>query len=333
VIVLPFAARLDGAGGAPRILVIKLGALGDFIQALGPMQAIRSNHRGAYLALLTTAPFAGLASDSGLFDEIWIDDRAPARRLGSWLRLASWLWRNRFTRVYDLQTSRRTGWYYLLLRALHPLHPPEWSGIAPFCSHPHANASRNSMHTVERQADQLRMAGIGKVDAADLSFLAADIERFDLPKRFVLFVPGGAAHRPEKRWPADSYAELGRELAVRGLSVLVIGAEPERAIADAIVTACPGTRSLVGKTSFAEIAELARRAAAAVGNDTGPMHIVAGVGCPSIVLFSAASDPALCAPRGKWVRVLRRAGLRDLGVAEVAAALPLEGAQAQRSQP
>lgn len=316
-----------------RILVIKLGALGDFIQAIAPMQAIRRRHPGAHMALLTTAPFAALSRDSGLFDEIRIDERAPFYRPGSWLRLAAWLKRERFDWVYDLQTSRRSGWYYLLLRAVAGTRSPNWSGIAPLCSHPHANPNRDSMHTIERQADQLRMAGIATVAAPDLSFVSGDVEWLDLPKRFVLLVPGGAAHRPEKRWPAESYAALVRGLAEHGIAAVVIGTMTERMLGDAIVTGCSGARNLAGETSLGEVASLARRALAAIGNDTGPMHLIAGIGCPSVVLFSAASDPALCAPRGPWVRVLRRASLPELTVAEVAAALPPMPAPAAVPQP
>jgi ADP-heptose:LPS heptosyltransferase len=53
------------------------------------------------------------------------------------------------------------------------------------------------------------------------------------------------------------------------------------------------------------------------------MHIAAAVGCPSLVLFSAASDPALCGQRGPAVAYLRRAALADLAVDEVEAALRL----------
>ena len=57
----------------PRILVIKLGALGDFLMALGPMQAIRRHHPQAELVLLTRPPYRELGAASGLFSEIWID--------------------------------------------------------------------------------------------------------------------------------------------------------------------------------------------------------------------------------------------------------------------
>ena len=59
----------------PSVLVIKLGALGDFVQALGPMRAIRDAHADAPLVLLTTEPYANFARASNLFDDIWIDSR------------------------------------------------------------------------------------------------------------------------------------------------------------------------------------------------------------------------------------------------------------------
>ncbi len=88
---------------------------------------------------------------------------------------------------------------------------PEWSGIARGASHPHANPARDFMHTLDRQADQLRCAGIAyAVPALDLRWAASDLARFDLPDPFLLLVPGGAPHRPEKRWLAARYAELAR---------------------------------------------------------------------------------------------------------------------------
>ena len=75
-----------------------------------------------------------------------------------------------------------------------------------------------------------------------------------------------------------------------------------------------------GRTDFAQIAMLGARAAAAVGNDTGPVHLIAAAGAPTLVLFSKASDPDLCSPRGH-VSVLRADKLKDLPVAEVARAV------------
>jgi len=302
-----------------RILVIKLGALGDFILAFAPFQAIRRHHPNATITLLTTAPYEALARASGWFDEVWVDDRPPLWRPGAWRALGRRLRDARFGRVYDLQTSDRSGWYFRLFGS----NRPEWSGIVRGCSHPHRNPERDRLHTVARQAEQLAAAGIANVPLPDLGWLDADISRFPLPGRFLLLVPGGAEHRPAKRWPAERYGDLARQLAARGIPPVVIGGPAESEEAAAILAACPGAVSLVGDTSLLEIAGLARRAAAAVGNDTGPMHIAAAIGCPSLVLFSAESDPALCGQRGPKVTFLRRPSLRRLAVDEVEAALRL----------
>lgn len=302
-----------------RILVIKLGALGDFILAFGPFQAIRRHHPDAVITLLTTAPFQSLARASGWFDEIWVDDRPRPWQLGAWRALGQRLRDARFSRVYDLQTSDRSGWYFRLCSR----DKPEWSGIVRGCSHPHRNPGRDRLHTVERQAEQLAAAGISDVPPPDLGWLDADVARFPLPAQFLLLVPGGAAHRPAKRWPAKRYGALAQSLAARGIPPVVIGGPAEKEAAATISAACPGALSLIGDTSLLEIAGIARRAAAAVGNDTGPMHIAAAVGCPSVVLFSAESDPALCGQRGPAVTVLRRPSLQRLSVDEVEAALRL----------
>jgi ADP-heptose:LPS heptosyltransferase len=307
---------------AGRILVIKLGALGDVVQALGPMAAIRRHHPGAHIVALTTAPFVPLLAACPYVDETWTDMRPRAWQIGAWLGLRERLRSGRFDRIYDLQTSGRSSFY---LRLMGPGKRPEWSGIAPGASHPHTDPRRDFLHTVQRQTDQLRVTGIAAVPPADLAWLHADIARYGLATRFALLVPGGSAARPQKRWPAERYAALATELDKRGIVPVVLGITAERPVAAAILTLCPAARDLTGDTSFAEIAALARQAQFAVGNDTGPMHLIAAAGCPAIVLFSSDSDPALCAPRGR-VTVLRKLLLAELPVTEVIAALPAQTA-------
>ncbi|MBI3452815.1 MAG: glycosyltransferase family 9 protein [Rhodospirillales bacterium] len=304
---------------ADSILVIKLGALGDVIQALGPMAAIRAHHSQARIMALTAKAFAPLIAASPYADEVWIDARPAFWNLGGIARLRTRLRAGNFSRVYDLQTSDRSSFYFRLFPSR---ARPQWSGIARGCSHPHANPARDRMHTIDRQADQLAIAGIARVPPPDIAWLRADIARFALPRPFGLLIPGGSARRPEKRWPAARYGELAKKLAGRGLTPVVIGLPEEAPLATEIAAICPTVRDLTGQTSLAEIAALARAAAVAVGNDTGPMHLSAVVGCHSVVLFSAASDPALCAPRGARVTVLRRADLAALPAIEVAATLP-----------
>jgi ADP-heptose:LPS heptosyltransferase len=134
-------------------------------------------------------------------------------------------------------------------------------------------------------------------------------------------VPGSSAHRPGKRWPAEGYGALAHWLVAQGITPVVVGTKGEAPLGAVIKAAESATIDLTGGTTLPELTELARKAMVAIGNDTGPMHLAAAAGCPCIVLFSGDSDPALCAPRGRWVQTLRREKLGDLALTEVTGVL------------
>jgi ADP-heptose:LPS heptosyltransferase len=304
------------ASDPKRILVVKHGALGDIVLALGPFAAIRAHHEGAHIVLLTTTPFARFLKGCRYFDEIWIDDKPKAWQLGGWLTLRRTLRDGRFERVYDLQHTDRTRMIYRLLG-----NPrPEWSGIIRGASHPHTNPGRDSMHTIERQAEQLAAAGIAATPETDLAWLPeTDTSRFLLADRIALLVPGGSPDRPRKRWPAQRYASLSKWLSARGLQPVLIGTLVESPIIEEIDDRVRGVANLCNDTSLAAIVALARRAEVAIGNDTGPMHLIAAAGCPSLVLFSDDSVPGQTAPRGANVRSLQVPQLEFLAAAKVIA--------------
>jgi ADP-heptose:LPS heptosyltransferase len=296
-----------------HILVIRLSALGDFIMALPAMAAIRAHHPAADITLLTSKSLAELGKRSGWFNRVEIDTRPRWRDIGAWWRLRRWLRAGRFDRVYDLQAQDRTAIYF---RLFWPGGRPEWSGIAPGASHPHADPERRHMHAFDIHAAQLAVAGIRNVPKPDLSWLHDSTRRFGLPSRIALMVPGSAPHRPAKRWPTAAYGALGQMLVEHRITPVILGTAEEKPLAQAIRAICPKARDVTGQTSLFEIAGLSRRAAFAIGSDTGPMHLIAMVGCRVISLFSAESNPARSAPRGD-VTVLHRPDLADLGVEEV----------------
>lgn len=297
-----------------RVLVIKLSALGDFIQATGPMKAIRAAHPDARITLLTTAPFTGMARATGWFDEIWSDGRPSWSNLAAVAGLIRRIRRARFDRVYDLQTQGRTVRYFQLLWP----RRPAWSGNAPGAAFEYSGADRDRLHVQDSQRQQLKIAGIGETPPPDVSWLTGQGELHP-PQPFALLVPGGAPHRPAKRWPSVAYGELATRLADSGVTPVVLGHGPEEAALAQDILACePRAVSLVGQTRFGDIADLARSATLLVGNDTGPVHVAIAAGCPGVVLFSAESNPALSAPRpvrdDQVVDILREADLADLAV-------------------
>ncbi len=299
-----------------RVLVIRLSALGDFVLSFGPFAAIRAHAPDAEITLLTTRPFAALAEAAPWFDRIEIDTRPAWWNVPALIQLARRL--RGFDMVYDLQTSGRSSRYFGLAGR------PPWSGIARGCRFPQSDPARETMHTIERQRDQLTLAGISDFPRPSLSWLT-DVPVPELPTTFCLLVPGAAPSRPAKRWPVAHFAALACALVARGLTPVVIGASSEADLAAAIRTLCPEAVDLTGRTGLAQLFAIASRATLAIGNDTGPMHIAASVGCPCIVLFSADSAPAMTAPRGphgEWPVVLRADVLADLAVARVVEALP-----------
>jgi ADP-heptose:LPS heptosyltransferase len=311
---------------AKSVLVIKLSALGDFVLAFPAFARIRAAHPEARITLLTTPPFETLARLSPYFDAVEIDGRPSGP--GEWLRLVGRLRRANYDRVYDLQTNDRTN---LLFQALRP-SPPAWSGTALGCALPHRNSARAAMHALERHAQQLEHAGIWPdaptrpLSAAppDISWILQRVATkaragATKPRPAALLIPGSSAHRPEKRWPVESYGRLAARFEAEGFDVMIVGGLQEGQLARGIQHLAPRARDLTGRTDFAQIAALGARAAVVVGNDTGPVHLIAAAGAPTIVLFSSASSPELSAPRGH-VTVFQAPDLKDVAVDTVLAA-------------
>jgi len=290
-----------------KILIIKLGALGDFIQALGPIAAIRKAHPKAHITILTTKPFKGFAEDCGYFDAIWLDDRPKLMNIGSWVSLRKKLNAGHFTRVYDLQNNDRTNFYFKLFNP-----KPEWSGTASGASHRNTSPDRTAGHAFDGHVQTLALAGVKNIKPDPLEWMIEDTKHFPLKKPYVLLVPGCAPERPEKRWPSDQYGRLANMLTKLGFQPVIIGTDAEADATQTIAQACPESLDLTGQTSLKHIATLARHSAGAIGNDTGPMHLIGSTGAPCLVLFSSHSNPIKHAPKGEQVSVLQENNLEDL---------------------
>ncbi len=299
-----------------NILVIKHGAWGDLINATGAFDCIRKNHPDAHITFMTNSPYVGFAEKAPFFDEIWVDDRSKNPfALLKWRQ--SFLKRG-FDRVYDLQNSKRTSLYFKILGEG---KRPEWNGIAPGCSHPQTHPGRLDLHAFPRFADQLKQANLVLENEEELppklDWMTADIRRFSVPAKSILIVPGSSKTGSYKRWPAVFYAALIQRLQEKGFNLVLLGGPDDHDALEKIRSACPEVTDLSGKTNFYEIAELARHAILTIGNDTGPVHLAAGVGCPTLVLWSKASPPETYAPRGEKVHVLYRENLKELPVEDV----------------
>lgn len=292
-----------------KILVIKLSALGDFIQALGPMVAIRKHHKDAHITLLTTKMFEKFARQCGYFDDVILDIRPKLFDFKGWLKLSNLLNDPGFTRVYDLQNNDRTALYLRLFRrAL----KPEWVGAAPGASHRNVSPERTAGHAFDGHVQTLSLAGIKSVEVDRLEWMQGDVSGFALQTPFALLVPGCAPDRPEKRWPAKGFGALANMLYAKGVQPVLLGTNDEADAIDQIKSICPDALDLMGQTDFYQLVTLGREADMAIGNDTGPMHMIGATGTQSLVLFSQYSDPVRHAPKGANVSVVQVDELLDL---------------------
>ena len=119
---------------------------------------------------------------------------------------------------------------------------------------------------------------------------------------FAAYAPG-ATYGPTKQWPAGAFARLAVEVEARwGLRPVFVGGPAERVLT-ASLAARTGGLDLAGRTDLPTLVAVLARAALFVGNDSGPMHVAAAVGTPTVGVFGSTS-PVWTAPRGPWVRVV-----------------------------
>lgn len=269
-----------------RVLIIKLGALGDVVMATALVQAIQRAHPNDELWLLTTphyeplfAPWPGLATIA--FPRTgW---RGTVARL-------RWVRAQHFDRVYDLQGNDRTG----VLCALSGI--PERVGNHtryPYTHHP-AERWRGQCHIFERMNAVLASAGVpaaaprpvlpaGEADrAAVAEFVAA---HGLAARRFALLHAGASALRQDKVWP--HFGELGTRLEKHGVRAVWLGASGDR-VRNAQLAAGGGIDATDAFT-IVQLAEIARHARFAVTNDSGPMHVISAAEIPLFGLFGPSN--------------------------------------------
>ncbi|CAN5328468.1 glycosyltransferase family 9 protein [soil metagenome] len=309
-----------------RILVIKLDDLSQFVLSLAAMKHIRAAHPKAEITLLTTPPFLALGKACPYFNAV--ESGGGVTGLADVAQLAWRLKGHKFDRVYDLECSNRSSLIFQLMRPF----APKWSGVALGCAFPHRNPDRKAMHILERQAEQLKIAGIwpdaptapGGAPPPDLSWIlsrepeARPVAGGVKPRPFVVLVPGGEDGR---RWPEERFGELAARFRLAGFDNVVIGVPEHSAFARQIQKSDPKARDLTGRTDFAQIALLGSKAALAVGNESGMLHLIAAAGAPTLALYCSDGRAVFDGPRGH-VTVLHADLIEDitLNAATIAAA-------------
>ncbi|MEC7092905.1 MAG: glycosyltransferase family 9 protein [Pseudomonadota bacterium] len=281
---------------APRILVIKHGALGDMVQGFDSFAGLRAGRPEARITLLTSPPFSGLMRMTPWFDEVVEDRRRPVFDVPQLLRIRTLL-HQEWEMIVDLQCSRRTSRYH---RFLTP-SDTRWLGTSSGASDPYPDFT--GVNNVERMKVAAKMAGGAGSVTAQLDWLGS--AKASISKQAVVLVPGCSPAKPSKRWPAAHFAAVARELMASGRDVAIVGTAADRDAADLVIAEAPGCTDMVGKTDLASLTTLFASAHAVIGNDTGPVFLAAKTGVPTLMVMGQDTDPDMSAPTGAkagWVR-------------------------------
>jgi ADP-heptose:LPS heptosyltransferase len=310
-VISPCANPLPRAPAADRVLLVRLGAIGDVVRTLPAASALRGAYAGAHLAWRV-----GPASRSAVEGQPWVDEvlvfprgeiEALLRRgrliaaAAALFRFVGMLRRRRFDLVIDFHAILKTGllgWASGAPRRASYAMPFGREGAWLFANL-RARIAPRRISRFERNRGLLDFVARGAVPSArpfrlDRAVRARMAEALGAGPAPVAIHPGTSAGTPHKRWSADGYAAVARLLrdAVATPSIVLFGPDPrERALAEAIVAQADGAARLAPVTaSLGELAALLALCGLYLGGDTGPMHVASLVGTP-VVQILGPTDP------------------------------------------
>ena len=296
-----------------KILVIRGGAIGDFILTLPAIAALRRQFPAAHLEVLGYPHIAQLALAGGLVNRVQsIDAGALAGFFARHGQLAEDLadYFSEFdlilsslydtAQIFQTNVSRCTG--------------------AQFIVGPHRADERARLHAAKVYLQPLERLAI---------FDADPIPRLLLTPRLSSLSPGSSPHPPlalhpgsgsdRKNWPETKWAELLQHLInFTRFNLLLVGGEAEGERLQHLVAALPPTRFRVAQSL--PLAELGRRLAACqafIGHDSGISHLAAAVGLSGLVLWADTAEEIWRPPSQRVIVLRHPAGLAWLPVEKV----------------
>lgn len=283
----------DMSDRSPRILLVRLSAVGDVIHGLPVLNALRERFPRAFLGWVVEQRAATLLEGHPALDERILVPRGWLKSPRTVWQLRRRLHELRFDVAIDVQGLTKSAVAAWLSGARRRIGFGDEKGreLSRWLNTELVPAS--AKHIIDSNLQLLLPLGIDRPSV-----------RFDIPEReadgdrarrimgeaglaggFAIVNPG--AGWPSKLWPPERYAAVARHLAARQtLPTLVVWAgAQEQAWARQIVAESAGAAQLAPATTLLELAALTRRARLFVGSDTGPLHLAAAVGTPCVGLF------------------------------------------------
>jgi lipopolysaccharide heptosyltransferase II len=279
----------SGLGGeAERILVIRFSSLGDILLTAPAIRALRARFPQGTIDLLVAREYADAAGLIPGPDRVLTFDRSSG---------LSGLWRlrrelsHRHTLLVDLQNSPRSLFLRMSTFPAIRVKAKRYRFRRWMLIRFKWNLYREPRPVPLRYLDALSMMGVSD-DGRGLDLRVPESARAwadswmltaGLADRPMAVLCPGARHWT-KQWPGERWTALGRLLVNDGFSVVIAGSLKESSLLSEIATAVPSAKCIEGQ-SIPNLAALFSRASVVVSNDSGLMHLAAGVGSRVVAIF------------------------------------------------
>ena len=277
-----------------EILVIRFSALGDLVTLETLFRALRHFHRDDRITLLTSNIGKELYGDTGSFDRIVVDTKPNSSLLARARRLRNHLGLETFDVIYNLQGSSLAHLITLLLKKRRVVNRSSslWQKLIGMKLRGKTlpevlRAAGFDTESVSRyfQQPQAEIIQLG-VDKRLAEEYRAQLAQTAGDRPIVALAPGASPQWESKKWGDERFAELARRMQDAGFAVIVVGSELEAGAARLIRSRADQAHDFTGRTSVGQLKALLGISAVFVGNDSGPAHVAAAVGTPTVTLFA-----------------------------------------------
>jgi len=296
-----------------KMLFVRLGAIGDVVQAAAALRIYKNNHPDITIDWVVDSAYVGLIQSLGIADKViginskvFLTGNIFSRFIGlikAQLKLG-------FRHHYDVLVTAHPDWRYNLLSvfigAKNHITPKdlkngrgfivienrtlEYLRLLNLASLSAVNSHNNDNAIVDKALTNLGLAALSSYRGTYSNQLGST-----QPSEYIALVPGGAKNTlrddPLRRWPIASYVLLARLLISTGKNVLLLGG-PDDQWVNHYFKDIPAT-NLIGKTNLLDMVFLLNKAQATICHDSGPLHLASITQTPLLAIFGPTPPSAV----------------------------------------
>ena len=287
-----------------KVLIIKHGSLGDIFMALDSITSIHT-HFGNNIFFLTTSSGKKVLEDLDFKFNFIIDSRSknPVLYFKNIKKLIS----ENFDYIIDIQNSKRTCSYIAILKLFRKL---TISSTCLFATHRYVAPPHGTHHVSQGLSEQLRILNIKTTK------YKPKIKKSIKQKSSVLIVPGSSLSGKHKRWSYKHFNELIEYFLDINFDCFVIGGDDDLDLKNKMKKH-PNVFNLIGLSPWRKVIELSLNANLAISNDTSNMHLISGLGCPTVAIMNEGPLNVSNSPNNEFSLCIKNADINQIKPNEV----------------